>query len=105
MDTLPELLAPAGDWNSFVAAVQNGANAVYLGTTQFSARQDAENFSLEQLLEAVPYAHSRGCRIYVAINTLISGSEMPEAIKLAETLGDLGVDGLIVQDLGLAANL
>lgn len=105
MDTLPELLAPAGDWHSFVAAVQNGADAVYLGTTQFSARQEAENFSLEQLSEAVSYAHSRGCRIYVAVNTLISGAEMPEAIRLAESLGEIGVDALIVQDLGLAANL
>lgn len=101
---LPELLAPAGDWNSFVAAVQNGADAVYLGVQQFNARQDAANFSLEQVAEAVAYAHMRGVRIYITVNTLVSDDELPGALRLLEDLNFIGVDGIIIQDLGLAVN-
>ena len=101
---LPELLAPAGEWNSLVAAVQNGADAVYLGANRFSARQDAVNFSPEQIAEAVEYAHIRGVRLYVTVNTLIADSEMDNALRLVEKLVELGIDGIIVQDLGFAVN-
>ncbi|MBO8126836.1 MAG: DUF3656 domain-containing protein [Firmicutes bacterium] len=103
--SLPELLAPAGNWDAFVAAVQNGADAVYLGTQDFNARQEAENFTLAQVEEAVSYAHARGVRIYITFNTLISDSELSQALHTVEDLLELGVDGFIVQDLGLSANL
>lgn len=99
--TRPELLAPAGDWEAMVAAVQNGADAVYLGGRNFSARQQAANFDREELAKAVEYAHVRGVKIYVTVNTLIADEEMEAAAGFLRFLHNTGVDAVIVQDLGL----
>ena len=66
-----ELLAPVGSFEALKAAVQNGANAVYLGGKDFSARASANNFDRDELIEAVKYCHIRGCRVFVTVNTLI----------------------------------
>jgi len=105
MDRSIELLAPAGDWDAFLAAVENGADAVYLGGRFLNARQYAENFDDDQLKEALRYAHIRDSKIYLAMNTLISDSEMDEGLKYAEKAYLLGIDGIIVQDIGFAALL
>ncbi|MFZ5942487.1 MAG: DUF3656 domain-containing U32 family peptidase [Bacillota bacterium] len=98
-----ELLAPAGNMESFRAAVENGANAVYLGGSMFSARQYANNFAGEELKDAVDFAHSRNVRTYVAVNTLIANNELKELVSYAYELAQYQVDGIIVQDLGAAA--
>lgn len=100
-----ELLAPAGDFTSLVAAVQNGADAVYLGFSSFSARASAENFTFEELKKAIEYAHIRNVKIHLALNTLIKNDEFEEAISIAEKAYEYGVDAIIVQDLGLAMTL
>lgn len=97
-----ELLAPAGNFDSLCAAVQSGADAVYLGATNFSARASAGNFDDEQLKQAVSYVHLRGVKIHAALNTLIKQSEFSDALKVAQMLYMSGVDALIVQDFGLA---
>ncbi|HIE12373.1 MAG TPA: hypothetical protein EYP63_02930, partial [Desulfotomaculum sp.] len=76
---VPELLAPAGNWERLVAAVQNGADAVYLGGKDFNARRQAPNFTAEELKEAIAYAHIRGVKVYITVNTLLSDAEMEEA--------------------------
>ncbi len=98
-----ELLAPAGDFDSLRAAVENGADAVYLGGKLFNARQFAGNFDLPELEEALNYAHVRGVNIYLAMNTLISDSEMKAAVEFAGDAYGTGIDGIIVQDPGFAA--
>jgi len=98
----PELLAPAGSARALRAAVNNGADAVYLGAQTLNARMGAENFSLEALAEAVRYAHLRGTKIYLTANVVIRPSEMPEALALADRAWEAGVDAIIVQDLGFA---
>jgi U32 family peptidase len=97
-----ELLAPAGDWDAFLAAVENGADAVYLGGKLFNARQFAGNFDIEKLRDAFEYAHVRGVKVYLTMNTLLSNSEIKEAVEFVEQVYVLGVDGIIVQDLGFA---
>ena len=99
----PELLAPAGGWEALVAAVENGADAVYLGGRLFNARQSADNFDDSDLSRAVEYAHLRGAKIYVTVNTLIADTEMEEALEFLFTLRSLGVDAAIIQDMGLAS--
>ena len=96
-----ELLAPAGDVDSFVAAVQNGANAIYLGGTVFNARAFAKNFDDEQLQWAVHYGHARGVKIYVTVNTLFKDEEFDELIQYIDKLYQYQVDALIIQDIGL----
>lgn len=100
-----ELLAPAGSREALHAAVENGADAVYLGGKLFNARQLADNFESEELEKALRYAHIRGVKIYLAMNTLVSDSEMEEALSYAGDACLMGVDGIIVQDLGFAAAL
>ncbi|MDK2832897.1 MAG: family peptidase [Methanolobus sp.] len=97
----PELLAPAGNMESLIAAVENGADAVYLGVKDFSARAYAGNFTIEEFSEALDFAHLRGVKVYVTMNTLIKDSEMEEALELMYTLDELGTDAIIVQDMGL----
>lgn len=97
----PELLAPAGNIESFFAAVQSGADAVYLGLKKFSARAMASNFSLEQLATVIPFAHKRGVRIYTAINSQIAADEVSELLDTLNALSTLKPDGLIVQDAGI----
>lgn len=100
---LPELLAPAGDFDSLVAAVAAGADAVYMGGARFGARAYAKNFSPEEMSEAVSYAHMLGVRVYVTLNTLIYDREMNDALEYARSLYEMGVDALIIADLGMAA--
>ncbi len=97
-----ELLAPVGDMESLHAAIQNGANAVYLGGKLFNARQYASNFELDELKEAVDYAHLRGVKVYVTANILIDNGEMEEVIDYIKFLYEIDVDAIIVQDIGLA---
>ena len=101
----PELLAPAGSMEALHAAVDNGADAVYLGVGSFNARVNAQNFMPEELDEAVIYAHLYGVRVYLTLNTLIRDDEMPAAMDLALSAWNSGVDALIVQDMGLLKNL
>ena len=77
-----ELLAPAGSRQALQAAVQNGADAVYLGAGAFNARMGARNFSMEELAEAVTYCHIRGVRVYLTVNTLVTDREMERAAEL-----------------------
>lgn len=100
----PELLSPCGSPESLRAAVNNGADAVYLGGKNFSARKFAGNFSVEELKEACDYSHVRGVKVYVTVNTLYKDSELTEFIKFIKELYVIGVDALIIQDVG-AANL
>ncbi|WMM23644.1 DUF3656 domain-containing protein [Tissierella sp. MB52-C2] len=97
-----ELLAPVGSMDSLHAAVQNGANAVYLGGKLFNARQYASNFDYDELKEAVNYAHLRNVKVYITANILVDDSEMEEVIDYIKFLYEIDVDGMIVQDLGLA---
>lgn len=97
-----ELLAPVGNMESLYAAIQNGADAVYLGGKMFSARQYANNFNDEELKRAVEYAHIRNVKVYVTVNILIDDKEMKETLNHIRYLYEIDVDGLIVQDLGLA---
>ncbi len=105
MKTRIELLAPAGSPDALHAAVENGADAVYLGGKLFNARQQADNFEMPVLKESLEYAHARGVSIYLALNTLVSDEEIGQALQFAAEAGAAGIDGLIVQDLGLAATL
>ena len=100
-----ELLAPAGSMESLVMAVQNGANAVYLGGTKFSARAYATNFTEKELEEAVDYCHSYDVRVNITLNTLLKDNELEEAVSYAFYLYQIGVDALIVQDPGLIYRL
>jgi len=97
-----ELLAPAGKWESLIAAVQNGADAVYLGEQSFSARKNAGNFTWEEIENAVRYCHIRGVRVFLALNTLIGEDELPLFEKAVVKAAESGVDALIIQDLGAA---
>ena len=96
-----ELLAPAGSMEALRAAVQNGANAVYLGCGQFNARQSAKNFTPQTLAEAVKYCHVRGVAVHLTLNTLVSDKESPDVITLIRQAAQCGVDAFIVQDLGV----
>ena len=96
-----ELLAPAGSMDALRAAVQNGANAVYLGCGMFNARQSAKNFTTQTLTEAVKYCHIRGVKVHLTLNTLVSDRESRELVELIRHAALCGVDAFIVQDLGV----
>ena len=98
-----ELLSPAGSAEAMHAAVQNGADAVYLGAGSFNARMSARNFTEEELAEAVTYCHIRGVKVYQTLNTLVSDREMPAAAEAIVAAANAGVDALIVQDLGIVS--
>ena len=100
-----ELLAPVGSFESLKAAVQNGANAVYLGGKDFSARASANNFDRNELIEAVKYAHTRGVRVFVTTNTLIKQNELEDFIEYVKFLYDIDIDALILQDIGAAMTI
>ncbi len=97
-----ELLAPAGNLTALKAAVENGADAVYIGGEKFSARQKADNFTAEDMTEGIAYAHERGCKVHVAINTLLRNEEIGSLIEYVYKIYQLGADAVIVQDLGAA---
>ena len=96
-----ELLAPAGSPEAVIAAVQNGADAVYLGFGDFNARRSAHNFTPEEFEKAVRYCHLRNCRVYVTLNTLVNDREMTAALGAARLASEKGADAVLVQDLGL----
>lgn len=100
-----ELLAPAGNMACLHAAVKAGADAVYLGAGHFNARRGADNFSLEDLAEACDYAHLRGVKIYLTLNTVVLPSELPDALELARQAYRCGIDAFIVQDIGISIEL
>lgn len=95
-----ELLAPAGSFEAFKAAVENGADAVYLGGKSFNARASAANFDIESLRAVVRYAHDRQVKIYVTVNILVADREFPELIDYLYELYSIGVDAIILQDMG-----
>ncbi|GAB4235188.1 MAG: U32 family peptidase [Deltaproteobacteria bacterium] len=97
----PELLAPAGSAEAYYAAVDAGADAVYLGLGKFNARERAENFNLDDLCRIRPHARSRGVRLYLAMNTLLTEADLPEAIGMLHQVEPLSPDAIIVADLGL----
>ena len=101
MNHKPELLAPAGNIESFFAAVQSGADAIYLGLKKFSARATASNFTLDDLATLIPFAHKRGIRIYAALNSQVVSGEIPEVLDTLGALSSLKPDGLIAQDAGV----
>ncbi|WP_138159788.1 U32 family peptidase [Peptoniphilus catoniae] len=100
-----EILAPAGSFESLEAAIKAGANSVYLGGKQFSARSGANNFTDEELIKAVEYAHLREVKVFVVVNILIDNSEMMDALDFCDFLYEIGVDAIITQDLGLSSLL
>ena len=97
-----ELLSPAGHWEAMVAAVQNGADAVYMGLGDFNARRGARNFSEEEYLAAISYCHLRDTKVYLTLNTLLGDRELSAAGELLKKVNRWGVDGVIVQDWGVA---
>ena len=100
-----ELLSPAGSMDALRAAVQCGADAVYLGCGPFNARQNARNFSLDELPDAVRYCHVRGVKVHLTLNTLVTDRELPQAAQTIAAVAKAGVDAFIVQDLGLVTLL
>lgn len=98
--TLPEILAPAGSPESLLAALRCGADAVYVGGKQFSARQSAANFDLQELKEAADLCHLYGTRLYLTVNTVLLDEELPAFAEYIENAGKAGVDACIVQDVG-----
>ena len=101
----PELLVPAGDFNSIVAGVQNGADAVYFGNSLFSARASAKNFDIDEMQKAIKYCKLRNVKTHLTLNTLLLNSEFNDAIDIARDAYEAGIDAIIVQDLGLAKYL
>ncbi|MBJ6725434.1 peptidase U32 family protein [Geomesophilobacter sediminis] len=98
----PELLSPAGSLEAFFAAMEKGADAVYAGLKDFSARAKAKNFSLSQMERMTTYAHSMGRKIYVTLNTLVKEAELPQLVETLAALEVMRVDGVILQDLAVA---
>ena len=96
-----ELLAPAGSFESLKAAISNGADAIYLGGGKHNARVNAANFTEEELVAALDYAHERGKKVYITLNTLIKNYELNDVLRFAEYIYKEGADAVIVQDLGL----
>ncbi len=97
-----EILAPAGSMESVIAAVRSGADAVYLGTKEFNARRNADNFDNNDLKTAVDYCHKHGVKVHLTLNTLIADGELDDAQEAVRIACEIGVDAIIVQDLGLA---
>ena len=97
----PELLAPAGSLEAFFAAVEGGADAIYIGLKEFSARAKAKNFNFAEVEQMVCYLRGQGKRLYVTLNTLIKETELPQLIDTLGALEAIGVDGVILQDLAV----
>lgn len=98
----PEILAPAGSMEALTAAVHCGADAVYIGATLFSARQNAHNFDAAALREAADFCHTNGVKLYLTVNTLVFDTEWAALDELLQTAAAIGIDACIVQDLGVA---
>ncbi len=98
---LPELLAPAGDWECAKAAVENGADAIYFGLDKFNARMRAHNFTEADLPKLMEFLHRRGVKGYVTFNTLVFQNELADAENYLRAIIAAGVDAAIVQDVGI----
>ena len=96
-----ELLSPAGGYDALVAAVQSGADAVYMGFGAFNARRSAKNFTDENFASAVRYCHLRGVRVFLTLNTLVTDRELPQTAEALRNASRMGVDAVLVQDWGL----
>ena len=96
-----ELLAPAGNYEAFTGALNAGADAVYLGGAKFGARAYADNFSEEEICRAIRYAHIFGKKIYLTVNTLVKEREFSFLYEYLSPLYEAGLDGVIIQDLGV----
>ena len=96
-----ELLSPAGGLDSLIAAVQTGADAVYMGFGAFNARRSAKNFTDEEFASAVAYCHLRGVRVFLTLNTLLTDRELEQVAESLRKASDMGVDAVLVQDWGL----
>lgn len=103
MSFCPEVLAPVGSPESLQAAVRSGADAVYIGAKQFSARRNADNFDVNDIKATVRYCHIRGVKVYLALNIMIKQSELADAFDVARMAYECGVDAIIISDLGLAS--
>lgn len=97
-----EILAPAGGYDSLISAVRSGADAVYLGATEFSARSSAKNFTLDELKNAIEYCHIRDAKVYLTVNTLVTDDELGDAMDIVINSAKMGIDAVIVQDFGFA---
>ena len=97
-----ELLAPAGNFESLKIAINNGANAIYLGLTDFNARRKASNFTVDSIREVVRYAHLFNVKIYLTFNTIIKNEEVDAFLKMVDKCVEAKVDAYIIQDLGMA---
>ena len=100
-----ELLSPVGNFDNLIAAVQNGADAVYLGGSLFNARINAKNFSSEELKDAIMYSRKRGVDVHLTLNILMFNNELKKALEFAKFAYECGVSAIIVQDIGLAVEL
>jgi putative protease len=100
-----EILSPAGSPEGLVASIKGGCDAVYLGGKAFGARAFSENFSDGEIKGAVDYAHEKGVKVYVTVNTLIKDSEMDDAVSYVKFLDNIGADAVLIQDLGLLENI
>jgi len=96
-----ELVAPAGGWEQFIAAINSGADSVYLGYRQFGARAYADNFNFKQLMEAAVIAHKRDVKIYLTLNTILKDDELSEIMHFLNKYLSVCRDGIIIQDFGL----
>ena len=96
-----ELLSPAGSYESAIAAIQNGCDAIYLGGMRFGARAFANNFDDTMLTDIIKYAHSYGVKVYITVNTLIHEEELPAIYEYIDMLYKIHADALIIQDLGV----
>ena len=105
LKNIPELLSPAGSKEAFVAAIDGGADAIYLGGTSFNARINAKNFTREELSDCVRLAHTYGVKVYTTLNTLLFDKEKEGFLACAEEMAECGIDAFIVADLGAATLL
>ena len=100
INLLTELLAPAKDKNTAIEAINCGADAVYMGAANFGARKNAPN-SIEDIKEVINYAHKYRVKVFITVNTILDNNELEQAVKLVKELDSIGVDAIIIQDLGL----
>ena len=98
---IPELLSPVGNVEHLKIAVLAGASSVYLSGTNYGARKYADNFTIEEISKSVEYAHMHNVKVYITVNTLIKEEELGDCLKYVYELYSLGVDAVLIQDIGL----
>lgn len=102
---IPKLLAPAGNYTKFLAALENGADEIYMGLSKYNARNMADNFTLADYKDAIKLAHIKGAKVLLTLNTILHDDEIKDSLNLLAELVSSGLDGVIVQDLGLASSI